>query len=80
MDAENNLCEMENVGDKGEGAGPTKGGAEEDGASDAKHRNVQKLGPMGRGMDTGKEDATFRRENSQQVEGTGDGVGMGSLV
>ena len=35
MDAENNLCGVENVGDKGEGAAATAGCAGEDGAAEA---------------------------------------------
>ena len=44
MDAEDNLCGMEDVGDKGEGASTSNGSAGEDGAADAKRGHVQGMG------------------------------------
>ena len=43
VDAENNLCGMENLADTGEGAAPTTGLAEENGAADAKRGHVQSM-------------------------------------
>ena len=48
LDAQDNLCGMENVVDKGEGASTTKGPAEEDGAADGKRRHVQGMGLVAR--------------------------------
>ena len=67
MDAEDNLCSVENVGDQVEGGAPTTGGAGEDSAADAKRGTVQRLGRMGRAMEAGEEDATFHQESRQQV-------------
>ena len=67
MDTEDNLCSMENVGDQVEGGAPTTGGAGEGGAADAKRGTVQRLVWMGRAMEAGEKDATFRREGRQQV-------------
>ena len=46
MDAEDNMCGMENVGDKGEGASTSKGSSGEGGAADAKRGNRQGMGLM----------------------------------
>ncbi len=67
MDAEDNVCGMEDVGDKGEGASTSQQSAEEDGAADAKRGHLQRLGPMGRAMETGEEDSTFRRASRQEM-------------
>jgi hypothetical protein len=40
MDEEDNLCGMEDVGDKGEGTSTSQQSDEEDGAADAKRGHV----------------------------------------
>ena len=58
---------MESVGDKGEGGAPTSGSAGEDCGADTKRWHIQSLVTMGRGLETGEEDATLRRQSRQQV-------------
>ena len=58
------------------GAPTPKESAGKDGAADAKHVAVQRLGPMERAMATGEGDATFRRESRQQVANHAPCVGV----